>query len=188
LRDQDGIVYNILTMNTISRIIGTLAIGIAVVALCPNTYAEQVLVELPIGAESSNKLVLQDGEIASLIACNNGYGQLMVSFPSLGKTITWMNTPQGGFSQPYQMVGPCEIFVRPSNPTATSSVTAIFNKTATPSTLTSNTVTLPAINGLGWTVELQQSTDLLNWSTVAPGSTTGTSTLQFYRVKVTQNN
>ena len=175
-------------MKKFTRIISILAIGGAVVASCTSTYAEQVLVELQLRTESSNKLVLQDGETASLIACSRGYGSVMISFPNLDKTITWMNTPQGAFSQPYQMVGPCEIFIRPSNPTATESVTAIFNKTANPSTLTSNTVTLPAINGLGWTVELQQSSDLSNWSTVAPGSVTGTANLQFYRVKVTQNN
>ena len=53
--------------------------------------------------------------------------------------------------------------------------------------LTSNRITIPAINGLGWAVTLEQSTDLANWTAVAPGTVTGTDSLQFYRVRVTSN-
>ena len=49
----------------------------------------------------------------------------------------------------------------------------------------STTATIPAIEGQNWNVELEYSQDLINWSSVAPGTATGSSELQFYRVKVT---
>ena len=84
------------------------------------------------------------------------------------------------------IIGPCSFeLVRSNNPPA---VYIAYKLTrASEEVLTSNTVTLPAVNGLDWAVTLEQSTDLANWTAVAPGSVTGTDSLQFYRVRVTSN-
>lgn len=49
----------------------------------------------------------------------------------------------------------------------------------------SNVVTLPHTSG-NWEVQLETSSDLKNWTAVAPGSFSGNPDLQFFRVKATQ--
>ncbi|MGC6455332.1 MAG: hypothetical protein ACON46_02245 [Coraliomargaritaceae bacterium] len=47
-----------------------------------------------------------------------------------------------------------------------------------------NSITIPAITNQEWAVTLERSTDLTNWETVAPGTVTGTDSLQFFRLRV----
>ena len=47
-----------------------------------------------------------------------------------------------------------------------------------------NSITIPAIADQEWAVTLERSTDLTNWETVAPGTVTGTDSLQFFRLRV----
>ena len=82
--------------------------------------------------------------------------------------------------------GPMEIKLQNSGTNDAYTITYKLTR-ASEEVLTSNTVTLPAVNGLDWAVTLEQSTDLANWTAVAPGTVTGTDSLQFYRVRVTSN-
>jgi hypothetical protein len=96
----------------------------------------------------------------------------------------------GGDIPGYNLVGPMVVCIGFHDNGSPGSSMASFSyklTRASEEVLTSNTVTLPAVNGLGWAVTLEQSTDLANWTAVAPGTVTGTDSLQFYRVRVTSN-
>ena len=84
------------------------------------------------------------------------------------------------------MVGPCTLTLNVEN-NYVRTILGYKISSISEEVLTSNKVTLPAVNGLDWAVTLEQSTDLANWTAVAPGTVTGTESLQFYRIRVTDN-
>ena len=81
-----------------------------------------------------------------------------------------------------QIVGPCNI--RMMNKSANFSSFISYKIIKPETNLLSNAVTLSSSGG-GWEVELEQSTDLKNWTPVVPGSFSGDLDLQFFRVKAT---
>ena len=86
------------------------------------------------------------------------------------------------------IVGPCKVVLLNDNWNSNNlkRVYYAYQLTRASSTIYSSTsATIPAIEGQNWNVELEYSQDLINWSSVAPGTATGSSELQFYRVKVT---
>lgn len=82
----------------------------------------------------------------------------------------------------FQIVGPCNIRMKNTN---TDWVSFLSYKIIKPETsLLSNAVTLSSSGG-GWKVQLEQSTDLKNWTPVVPGTFSGDLDLQFFRVNAT---
>lgn len=105
-------------------------------------------------------------------------------------TLYRLYLPWGGDDSAYKLVGPMVVCLAFTNNNSFSGHLASLSYTLTRASeqvLTSNTITIPAINGQDWAVTLEQSTDLANWSAVAPGTVTGTESLQFYRIRVTDN-
>jgi hypothetical protein len=66
------------------------------------------------------------------------------------------------------------------------SVTLKITPASEVNVVTSGVVTLPAVTGQGFAVTLEQSTDLINFSPVSPGTFTGAATPQFFRVRMQQ--
>jgi len=140
-----------------------------------------------------NYLVLEKGDIVEVFANTHSSSTIYI-FSSMVDINDLTSTAWGDSSQfklaewnlyGYEektFVDPIVIAVK-----NTSAILSYKLTRASEEVLTSNTVTLPAVNGLNWAVTLEQSTDLANWTAVAPGTVTGTDSLQFYRVRVTSN-
>lgn len=81
-----------------------------------------------------------------------------------------------------QIVGPCNLRMENDNTDWSGFLSYKIIKPET--SLLSNAVTLSSSGG-GWDVQLEQSTDLKNWTPVVPGTFSGDLDLQFFRVKAT---
>jgi hypothetical protein len=175
-----------------------LIISIALLCSFIVTHAAETYAQMSLQLASGNNediysapLVLAEGEVFSVVSMShagssNYKGSLQVDFPSNESSEVVRVLIHSSTSYP-TFVGPATIRIV-DTVSGTNGYAYVAYKRFTPeSALTSNTVTLPAITGIGWTVALEESTDLLNWALVAPGSTTGTSSPRFFRTRLTQN-
>lgn len=113
-----------------------------------------------------------------------------------GYTLDWDNDGQIDFSASgasvsdtfdlATIVGPATLVIKSS--IWSGGLYVCYEYTRASSTIYSgNVATIPAIANGSWNVELEYSQDLINWSSVIPGTATGSNELQFYRVKVTES-
>ena len=141
--------------------------------------------------DSLNYVILEEGDVIKftyLYPVNSNLWYFRFAYGTEHSDSLWEVSHSIQFpSVGDEIPGPCIIFIDQNGSTSAKPVFAYKITRVSQEILTSNMVTLPSVNGLDWAVTLEQSTDLANWTAVAPGSVTGTDSLQFYRVRVTSN-
>lgn len=138
----------------------------------------------------NQSIILEDGDTFSMLGCDQeGVSPqdslLTINIIGDNRTYDFNHNDLGMYNQ--GQVQSSRTFCGPCTLTVKCKIMFYKITRASEEVLTSNTVTLPAVNGLDWAVTLEQSTDLANWTAVAPGTVTGTDSLQFYRIRVTSN-
>ena len=138
-----------------------------------------------------NSVELLEGDMLEVLNYENkgrwfADGLELYKFINPDSTLSTVEVSHSNYSAKHIIIGPTIVSLINSGSKRANWLTYKITR-ASEEVLTSNTVTLPAVNGLDWAVTLEQSTDLANWTAVAPGTVTGTDSLQFYRVRVTSN-